>query len=145
MIIFVHSYLSIYTYLFHRIEELRASGIECTFQVNLPQHTDITNIDLISIFGNLLDNAYEACSTINQPFIEILAEMRRQYLYIQVKNSVSNCPVGKKERRIPELARGVGSNILARIADKYNGEYRFETVNNIYTATIIVEEKTVSK
>ena len=48
-------------FLYSRTEELRAQGYTLQLQVCIPAETGIRNADMVVAFGNLLDNAAEAC------------------------------------------------------------------------------------
>ena len=125
-------------FLHHRINELTEIGIENDVRINLPQNTDISNCDLISVFGNLLDNAAEACSKLTAAKISIVSEMRGNYLYVCVKNPLPETDAAKK-RRIPELERGLGNRILANLAEKYDGEFKCAASGGIYSATVLLK------
>ena len=95
------------------------------YLVELP----VSNTDLIVAFGNLLDNALEACSGIPDAQIMLRAHMDKGYLVIQESNPVrARQPQGKKPRRIPELERGVGFRVLSGLAAKYDGSFRHACV-----------------
>ena len=125
-------------FLHHRIEELTEKGIKTDVKISLPQNTDISNCDLISVFGNLLDNAAEACSNTANAEISIASELRGNYLFISVKNPMPNGTEAKK-RRIPELERGLGTKILQNLAEKYDGDFQCEASDGMHFATILLK------
>lgn len=51
-------------FLYSRVTELRGQEIDVTAEVTLPAYMSISNGDLIIAFGNLLDNATEACGAL---------------------------------------------------------------------------------
>ena len=125
-------------FLHHRIDEFASNGIEVDAKIILPQDLDISNCDLISVFGNLLDNAAEACADIDSPKISIVSELRGNYLFISVDNPFAVTAVAK-DRRIPELERGLGNKILKSLADKYEGEFTRDVKDDIYSATVLLK------
>lgn len=56
-----------------KLTERRCLLIEAGFRVDikLPEDIPISRTDMVIIFGNLLENAYEACSKVEKPFISI--------------------------------------------------------------------------
>ena len=125
-------------FLHHRIKEFSEKGFETDVRINLPRNTDISNCDLISVFGNLLDNAAEACADIADAKISIVSELRGNYLFISVENPMRDGSEGTK-RRIPELERGLGNRILSNLAEKYDGEFKCAASDGIYSATVLLK------
>lgn len=114
-------------FLYSRMQDAEAKGMPVQADVSLPVELPVSNTDLIVAFGNLLDNALEACSGIPDAQITLRAHMDKGYLVIQESNPVrARQPQGKKPRRIPELERGVGFRVLSGLAQKYDGSFRHE-------------------
>jgi len=112
-------------FLYTRVQDAQARGVPVRADVSLPVELPVSNTDLIVAFGNLLDNALEACAGIPDAQITLRAHMDKGYLVIQESNPVrARQPQGKKPRRIPELERGVGFRVLGSLAAKYDGSFR---------------------
>ena len=124
-------------FLYTRTQEAELRGVPVRADVSLPVELPVSNTDLIVAFGNLLDNALEACSGIPDAQITLRAHMDKGYLVIQESNPVrARQPQGKKPRRIPELERGVGFRVLGGLAKKYDGSFRHTCENDTYTVTL---------
>ena len=124
-------------FLYTRTQEAELRGVPVWVDVSLPVELPVSNTDLIVAFGNLLDNALEACSGIPDAAITLRAHMAKGYLVIQESNPVcARQPQGKKPRRIPELERGVGFRVLSSLAAKYDGSFRHTCENDTYTVTL---------
>ena len=124
-------------FLYTRTQEAGLRGVPVRADVSLPVELPVSNTDLIVAFGNLLDNALEACSGIPDAQITLRAHMDKGYLVIQESNPVRpRQPQGKKPRRIPELERGVGFRVLGSLAAKYDGSFRHACENDTYTVTL---------
>ena len=124
-------------FLYTRTQEAGLRGVPVRADVSLPVELPVSNTDLIVAFGNLLDNALEACSGIPDAAITLRAHMDKGYLVIQESNPVrAQQPQGKKPRRIPELERGVGFRVLGGLAAKYDGSFRHTCENDTYTVTL---------
>ena len=124
-------------FLYTRTQEAELRGVPVRADVSLPVELPVSNTDLIVAFGNLLDNALEACSGIPDAAITLRAHMDKGYLVIQESNPVcARQPQGKKPRRIPELERGVGFRVLSSLAAKYDGSFRHTCENDTYTVTL---------
>ena len=126
-------------FLYSRMQDAEAKGMPVRAEVSLPVELPVSNTDLIVAFGNLLDNALEACSGIPDAQITLRAYMDKGYLVIQESNPVrARQPQGKKPRRIPELERGVGFRVLSGLAAKYDGSFRHTCENDTYTVTLLL-------
>ena len=126
-------------FLYTRVQDAQARGVPVRADVSLPVELPVSNTDLIVAFGNLLDNALEACSGIPDAQITLRAHMDKGYLVIQESNPVrARQPQGKKPRRIPELERGVGFRVLSGLAAKYDGSFRHTCENDTYTVTLLL-------
>ena len=126
-------------FLYTRVQDAQTRGVPVRADVSLPVELPVSNTDLIVAFGNLLDNALEACSGIPDAAITLRAYMDKGYLVIQESNPVrARQPQGKKPRRIPELERGVGFRVLSSLAAKYDGSFRHTCENDTYTVTLLL-------
>ena len=126
-------------FLYSRMQDAEVKGMPVQADVSLPVELPVSNTDLIVAFGNLLDNALEACSGIPDAQITLRAHMDKGYLVIQESNPVrARQPQGKKPRRIPELERGVGFRVLSGLAAKYDGSFRHTCENDTYTVTLLL-------
>ena len=126
-------------FLYSRMQDAEHRGVPVQADVSLPVELPVSNTDLIVAFGNLLDNALEACSGIPDAAITLRAHMDKGYLVIQESNPVrARQPQGKKPRRIPELERGVGFRVLGGLAEKYDGSFRHARENDTYTVTLLL-------
>lgn len=126
-------------FLYSRMQDAEAKGMPVQADVSLPVELPVSNTDLIVAFGNMLDNALEACSGIPDAQITLRAHMDKGYLVIQESNPVrARQPQGKKPRRIPELERGVGFRVLSGLAQKYDGSFRHTCENDTYTVTLLL-------
>ena len=110
----------------------------------LPYRTGVQDTDLIAVFGNLLDNAAEACMDLPpaQRSISLSAHSRGGYLCIHMENACS--PQGEMARaaRIDGLARGLGGLILSDIARQYHGDFSARAEGNTYVSdiTLLMDE-----
>ena len=126
-------------FLYSRIQDAEHRGVPVQADVSLPVELPVSNTDLIVAFGNMLDNALEACEGVPGAQITLCAYMDKGYLVIQESNPVrARQPQGKKPRRIPELERGVGFRVLSSLAKKYDGSFRHTCENDTYTVTLLL-------
>lgn len=75
-----------------KLSLIKSKGIEVNARAVVPAELAVSEIDLCTIIGNLLDNALEAC--LRQPegeerFIRVFIGILKEQLYISVHNSMS--------------------------------------------------------
>ena len=126
-------------FLYGRVQEAKAQGITVETHIILPVELSVSNTDLVIVFGNLMDNAVEACAKLENPKIELNAHIGRGYLVITESNPAVPEPEGRKQRSIPELERGVGMQILKSVAEKYQGSCMSETGNGNYSVSVFLK------
>ena len=124
-------------FLHNKIESAKAAGVEIRARVSLSTGLTVSNVDLVRAFGNLLDNAVEACSGIAGACVDLSCAQLSGCLVIRTENPVSRSPA-EKQRRIPELERGVGSRVLKDLAEKYNGSLKQERQDGVFRAELIL-------
>ena len=125
-------------FLFSRTEELRAQGYALQLQVCIPAETGIRNADMVVAFGNLLDNAAEACRDAGEKRLSLSARMDRGFLCIEIRNPAPAAPA-RHSRRIPELERGIGSHILRALAETYEGSDALTPSGGECTASLLLK------
>lgn len=91
-----------------------------------------TDREIISLFGNLLDNALEACEQIKgkERWIRIKIKKKNQLIYIEIANAIAKKPdqngsgfiSTKKENGL----HGYGMRNIRDIVEKYEGIFQYE-------------------
>lgn len=127
------------SFLLHRQKEFSARAVTLDMEIALPAHLKISNLDLICALGNLLDNAGEACSSFPEAVIRLQMHFLSPYLQITVSNPFVS-RTSPRQRRIPELSRGVGTEILTRLANRYDGHYESSQDEGIFTARLYLKD-----
>lgn len=124
-------------FLHNRISAARNSGVEIEAAIDLSANVPVSNVDLIRIFGNMLDNALEACSQSASPKISLSCIRARGCLIIRTMNPVNHSS-NVKGRRIAGLERGIGQRVLSDIAEKYGGNLSFDEKDGIFKIELIL-------
>lgn len=112
----------------HKYRQAQAAGILFKGQINIPRSLTISEIDLISLVSNLLDNAIEACSycSSGEAWINFQMAAQKQCLVIRMENSTDNTHQSFTTRKPDKQQHGIGLKSVQRIVKKYNGELDFE-------------------
>lgn len=118
------------------------SGIRYEIDTMLLTGIPTTEQETCALFGNLLDNAIEACCLVEteEKWIEIQIQQINQLLSIEVINTFETPCIRKqgvfetiKEER---SVHGYGIKSMRRIVDKYQGIITYEEKEKIFTTKI---------
>ena len=98
--------------------------IALDYKATVPPKLKVTDLDLCVILGNLIDNAMEACETVESGrFIRLYIGVFKQQLYISLSNATSEV-VRKLDEEYITQKRGNHGHGLTRInmeLEKYGG------------------------
>ncbi|MDF2632332.1 MAG: hypothetical protein K0Q85_928 [Caproiciproducens sp.] len=141
----VEKYCSNYTVnliLSSHIMHARKEEIEVETHIDLPEENAVSDMDLCVIFGNVIENAINACKRIansGDRFIKIVCKNKQNKLFIQIMNSYEgvlefdgDMPLSHEENH------GLGTKSVAAIAQKYGAVYSFSAEEGVFTTRIIL-------
>lgn len=112
-------------------------GIQLTCEVDVPENLLISNVELCSVFANILDNAINACRdcVAGMRFINLKAHTTGGFFIIKTLNS--NSQLRHSPRRGSRLSKhGWGIFIMSEIASRYAGEFKIEPLEDGFQSVI---------
>ncbi|MEG2144790.1 MAG: ATP-binding protein, partial [Oscillospiraceae bacterium] len=117
-------------------------GVDVKLQVDLPKELSISDTELCVIFGNLAENAQEAClkSQEKRAFIDIKAYVRGSQLIMCFSNSYSG-EIHREEKNFfstKHAGVGIGISSVMAIAKRHGGDVKITTENNIFKAYVML-------
>ena len=119
--------------------------IETSYRIDLPEATlgGLSDNELCSMIGNILDNAVRAASvqTEGRKFIDLALHIESQKdLYIVAVNSFNGKPLYKGDTYIStkEKKSGIGLRSIATIAELHGGTARFHHEGNVFYSDILI-------
>lgn len=125
-----------------KFAEAEQQGIDCRYEIAIPEEELFDEFDLCTVLFNLLDNAIEAQQQLDGPkslFLEM--RFKPSILKISVQNpcSPSLCFAGE---RLPETTKsdpqshGIGMQNILAVRDKYDGISSFAAKDGSFEATL---------
>ena len=131
-----------------RITARRFASIdgEFSFRVVLPENIGLSRPDTTVIFGNILDNAYEACCKAKNPFIEVKASIRNGMLYGEIRNKVDGTI--SRDNNFPKTTKpngGTGLKSVKSILLKYEGMLDLSQDKDVFISRIIIPIKQINE
>ena len=127
------------------IEKARQNDISFSYTVT-DSLNFVSSTDVVSIIGNLCDNAIEYLSAIDKSQRKMSLEItvRNDYRIIMCRNTILSSVLrvnpDMKTTKNDEALHGKGLSILRSIAEKYNGSLGYKEDDNSLEVTLIIME-----
>ena len=128
------------------ITECSIKDVKFTFDTRLKNLEYVEDYDLVTILGNLLDNALESAEKSENREITLTTDFRNTYDVLIVTNSCDTAPKTSKDKLITtkndKKLHGIGLKSVAKTLSKYNGDYdwEYDAPNKVFTATVMLSE-----
>lgn len=129
--------------LYQKRKRAKEENIQWECDVRMPKGYCINEFDLCVLFGNILDNALEACGRMQAGecrFINIQAKTVKKCFLLEVKNSMDrrekDADGFTKKGDSPE--HGIGLLNVSDVVNKYNGVVNTEAENGIFIISILM-------
>lgn len=124
-----------------KLAQAKAEKIAVTVKANVPDLLTISDLELSIIVGNLLDNAIEACRTIEgERFLRIFMSMKGNMLYFSMLNTA-----GAKKKKTGSLfkthkdsAHGFGLRRAEAILKAHGGWVKYNSEDGAFTSEFLV-------
>ncbi len=122
------------------------NDIKTDFLLSISDNNSVLNRDYLVLFGNLLENAFEACIRINDKsneklFIRLRAGLISNRFGIIIQNSF-NGNIKKQNNKYISSKRnteeGIGLGTIKAVAKKYNGDVIIENDDTTFKISVIL-------
>lgn len=119
-------------------------GIQCVIRLTVPEHLEhITDSSLCIIFGNLFENAIEACDrmTEGKKFIHLNSRLQYKLLTVTMDNSFDGV-IARQSGRLLSSKRadyGIGTGSVAAVAEQHGGRAKFEADGLVFLSSVYVK------
>ena len=131
----------------HKYEiDCKMREIAFEYDVKTCNLSQLEDIDLVAILGNLLDNAVTAAEQSTEKYISLSTVYRNRYSVIIVSNSCDTPPKQSGNRLISTKSgtglHGFGLKSVAAAIHKYDGDYEwdYDADKRTFTVTVMVSE-----
>ena|GEM_PF-1563310 len=114
----------------------------------------IDNVDLTTIFANLLDNAIEACLEVKgERSVSVQVGSFNNLVVISIKNTMdepmpgnSSFSEGYKKQSIPKKSSkkghsGIGIPNVMKVINKYNGDFNIQREGTLFVCSIVLSKQ----
>ena len=124
--------------------ECQKRGLAFEYNVKVCNLRDVEDMDLVTILGNLLDNAIEAAEKSQEKTVYLETSLRNAYQVIVIQNS-SLPPresYGRLQTSKPDRSmHGFGLKSVAKCLKKYNGDlhWDYDEDDHVFTMTVMID------
>lgn len=119
----------------------KAEGIKVDTQIHIPKMMEIVYGDIGVLYGNLLDNAIEACQKV--PEAERFIRIENKYVSGRLLLVITNSKESRKNQRLKTTKNdsnihGHGIASVRRVVEKYNGVVRFTDNGTTFEVSVML-------
>lgn len=129
--------------LYQKRKQADEKNIKWECDVQMPKECFVNEFDLCVLFGNILDNALEACGRMRcseSRFIHIQAKTVKKCFLMEIKNSVDveeKYAEGFTSKENP-WEHGIGLLNVSDVVHGYNGVWNVESENGIFITSVLL-------
>lgn len=124
-----------------KLNTARKLHVRLNVKASIPENLPISDVELCSLLGNLLDNAVEACASLpeEERFIRIYIRRLKGQLYLSLQNSAGKVQKARG-RYVSSKAgeHGYGIFRIDRIAKKYGGYVNRQDEEGIFATELMI-------
>ena len=115
------------------------NGIDMDADIRLDKTLCVSDVDLVSIFSNILENAVHGCTQSDGTRrIAIVAQQKNSMILLKCENSCKDdihfC------NGIPQAKdhEGIGVESILNIVEKYNGDVHFTAEDGVFSCSVLL-------
>lgn len=121
-----------------------SAGIDTDWHIELPESLPITELDMVSIFGNLMENAIDGCRTVTEDkrYFCLTAQIRHgNKLYIVSTNNFDGRVRKNRDgyRSTKHSGNGTGLPAIATAAEKYGGSTQISNNETEFFVDVVLK------
>ncbi len=130
------------TILEQKKEKAESEGIEFSIQADRIVGLPFSDMEICTLFSNLLDNAIEACEKIedDRRWVAIQITRKSGMLYLTISNSIKDRPAEQEGKLITNKQNhqlhGYGIKSVQKIVRKYEGDFSYQIRESEFIVTI---------
>ena len=126
-----------------KFEEIKNQGIDFKYDVKIPEGIKLPEFEVITILGNLLDNAIEGEKSIkDNRYIEVFISYKDSNLLIKIVNTFDGLVIkdnkGFVSRKKEKAYHGIGLENVREQVEKSNGYMNIDTGNCMFTVDLFI-------
>ena len=126
----------------NKLEAADKLNINFTVDAEYTQIDFISNLDITAIFSNLLDNAFEACSELDEGSRNVSLSLKRHnhFVFILLENSFGKVDTDSEDhyRSTKKGHQGIGMSNITNACEKYSGSFNAHTEGGQFITEVLI-------
>lgn len=125
-----------------KVDTMKNAGIYADIRIGEISLSFMKEVEVTTVFANLLDNAIEAAGKAHQPFAKLRVNLVGNFLSIHMENSCDSQPVkkGAEYKTTKKGQHGYGLKNIRRVVDQYDGDMQCDWEDGVFTTTIMLQK-----
>jgi sensor histidine kinase YesM len=120
-----------------KCNKAKNKGINFSVNSVFEEQNSVSDVDLASILGNLLDNAIEASEKEDKPYISVNINKQKSFLIINISNKYTGNFSNTTQKK-DKIFHGIGLKSVNRIVKKYGGQLNISRENDMIITKILI-------
>lgn len=123
-----------------KVQTMQVHGIEADIKISEVDLSFIREVDITTLFANILDNAIEAAADSQDKRINLRVVMVHDFISINLKNSMLNEPVKTSTGFLSTKVshEGLGLKNVERVIENYKGDVQYEWGEQYFITRIML-------
>lgn len=129
-----------------KLKQAQSAGISMLFSLGDLKDIRMSDQDMVTLLGNLLDNAIEACEKVKEGHrvIKVMLLNREDSITIIVRNPIAQNPISDENGLLTTKANawehGIGMNNIQNVVDWYGGENIWSCKDGYFIHTVVIKD-----
>ena len=128
-----------------KLKNIKHDDIELDLRVFIPTVLNVETIDIVTILGNLLDNALDAVAKVDKKMLRLDIIFQKGTLFMKLDNTFDGEVKYSEEEKIitskNEDEHGYGLKNIQQSVDKYDGYFEYTHDGDYFSAGVLLYVK----
>jgi sensor histidine kinase regulating citrate/malate metabolism len=125
-----------------KFKNIKSADIKPDLKISIPPALNVEAVDIVTILGNLLDNALDAVAKVEEKVLKLDISFDKGGLFIKLENSFDGEVKYSKEQQIltskNEDGHGYGLKNIRQSVEKYNGYMKLTHNGNNFCSVVFL-------
>jgi sensor histidine kinase YesM len=126
----------------YKLKNVKGNNIKIDLRISIPPTLNVEAVDIVTILGNLLDNALDAVAKVDEKIIKLDIAFDKGGLFTKIENSFDGEVKYSEEQQIltskGEDGHGYGLKNIRQSVEKYNGYMKLTHDGNIFSTVVFL-------